>query len=111
MELEIIINAIRSQFNPHKEVCGIVTGKGKVHQIKNVANSPTDFVFSKNDYYSAVEVISKDGDSIRCIYHTHLSEDPTPSKNDLASIRATGHDYLIVTMESYTYTEYDNARS
>lgn len=92
--------------SPAREVCGLITCSGAIHPIRNISSNPHDFVFSKQDYYEALNRIKKAGDQIACVYHSHLNGDPTPSQNDLAAIKNMKLDYLIVAGSAYTYTEY-----
>ena len=92
--------------SPAKEVCGLISKFGRVIPISNVSSIPTDFVFSKREYYSALNNLKREGDQIACVYHSHINGDPSPSENDLAAVKRMKLAYLIVAGTAYTYTEY-----
>lgn len=92
--------------SPHKEICGLVDSEGDVYPILNVSLVPSDFVFSKSMYGRTLKKIKELGRTIKCVYHSHLDGDPTPSSNDLNSMEICKLDYLIVAKDSYTYTRF-----
>lgn len=94
--------------SPLKEICGFIDSEGELYPIANVSSIPTDFIMSRIGYGRALKAIKLKGRTVKCVYHSHLDGNPTPSKNDLEGIKQTKLDYLIVANGRYSYTRYYN---
>lgn len=95
--------------SPHKEICGLISqttsSEFKIYPIRNVSKNLNDFVFDKVQYYQTINELAKRNETIKCIYHSHLNNDSSPSKADLECLNHIRKDYLIVTPFNFTYTE------
>lgn len=92
--------------SPFKEVCGLVDSEGEVHPIVNVSSINSDFIMSRIGFGRALKNIKTSGRTVKCVYHSHLNGDTTPSPNDLSSLNQCKFDYLIVANGKYSYTRY-----
>jgi proteasome lid subunit RPN8/RPN11 len=70
--------------NYKKEICGLITERGKIWPIANVHESPrANFFFDKDNFIEAVDGIAFQKDKIIGIWHTHPNGQPWPSPRDL----------------------------
>jgi proteasome lid subunit RPN8/RPN11 len=88
-----------------REICGLISDDLKIHFIKNVAASKDDFVFDRVSYFQLMNRLRTEGQTVKCIFHSHLTGTPDASKEDLNCYRRLGFDMLIVTASDYRYYE------
>lgn len=104
-----VIQEIReiTKLNYREESCGVVTSADRVIQITNVAKNPERcFVFSKREYFKALTQLTLVGETIQCIWHTHPSNSPEPSKADISFAQMSKCNSLIVTANTHRWLEY-----
>jgi proteasome lid subunit RPN8/RPN11 len=96
-----------ARLNPKREVCGLVLSDNEVVQITNVSTSPENcFVFSKREYFKALNRLVKEGKSILCVWHSHPGNNAEPSKADLDYVKLSKRNSLIVSGLEYHWIEY-----
>jgi proteasome lid subunit RPN8/RPN11 len=104
---EIQILAAKS---PQREVCGLIDSTGRVYPILNTALQNNHFQMSKQEYGLAVNTIKAAGNSITCVYHSHINGDATPSAADRLSQQALKIPYLIIAGTTAFWLGSDHAK-
>lgn len=94
--------------SPNREICGLIDSEEAVYPIVNVSTIPSDFIFSKAMYGRVLREIKTLNREVKCVYHSHLNNDPTPTANDINSMHACKLDYLIVANNTHTYTRFED---
>lgn len=92
--------------SPTKEVCGVVDSTFVVHPISNRAsNQKSCFVFDKREYFTLIKELKEKGQHVLFIYHSHPSNNVTPSSADLAFTKRSGIPQLIIGKNTYRVVE------
>lgn len=88
--------------SPHQEICGVIGTDYQIYPITNAAKKKTTcFVFDRREYFDLMKKFTAAGIKILCLYHSHPSHSPEPSKADLDYTRRSGHRQIIVTPNEY----------
>lgn len=96
--------------NLREEICGIITDDLEIIPIRNISsNKQSCFIFDKREYIEALKYLKENNKHIYCIYHSHPTNNPEPSKADCNFILSSKTSALIVTPVSYKFVEYRDA--
>ena len=107
-EVLSVIQIIAHQ-NPRVEACGLITSTDEIIKITNVSKTPDhSFVFSKREYFKALNSLREKGQTIQCIFHTHPGNSSEPSKADLEFVRLSKRNSLIVSAKDYRWLNAKN---
>jgi proteasome lid subunit RPN8/RPN11 len=100
----------RASQSPNREVCGLIDSTGRVYPLRNTALQDHHFQMSKQEYGLAVNTIKAAGNSITCVYHSHINGDATPSAADRLSQQALKIPYLIIAGTTAFWLGSDHAK-
>lgn len=109
MTIESIIKDLQSlaKQTPNIEVCGVIDNTFKIHPITNVAkNKQSCFVFDKREYFTLIKALKNESKCVLFIYHSHPSNNVTPSATDIAFTKRSGLPQIIVGTNKYTLVEH-----
>ena len=107
-EITSVLNKLYqlAALSPSKEVCGVVDSSFVVHPITNkAANQKSCFVFDKREYFALIKKLKDDGQHVLFIYHSHPSNNVTPSAADVAFTKRSGIPQVIVGRNTYKVVE------
>lgn len=89
-----------------KEICGIVSTTLEIIPINNVSTKPeTSFTFDKRQYFKTLSQLNNQDQGVLCLYHSHPTASPNPSKEDLEYLQRSPFDMLIVSPKGYRYID------
>lgn len=92
--------------SPTKEVCGVVDSTFTIHPITNRASNQTScFVFDKREYFTLIKKLKDAKQHVLFIYHSHPSNNVTPSAADVAFTKRSGIPQLIIGKNTYKVVE------
>jgi proteasome lid subunit RPN8/RPN11 len=93
--------------SPRKEVCGLLTVAGTIIPVTNVAKAEDSFIMSRTEYLTALNLIRTTGETLQCVYHSHLHGVPIDhSPADLKYIASSKIDSLIINSTDWRYLPY-----